>query len=162
MSKLVEENHILGFNKGISLQGVFPATLIVQVEEGVRFLHMLSIACGLLFQHSNALTHTKSLKQMKGHWFWLHTQVLGNTQAGLEPFIATKNVLSLSKRLLKAHTKAKETWFFFMHEDFTLKDQCAQPFTNRQCFGMSSFWRHHPSLYQKVAIDHQKSLPLTI
>ena len=118
---------------------------------------MISITCGLLFQHSNAFIHIKCLKQMKGYWFWLHTQVLGNTQAGLEAIIVTKNVLSLSKRLLKTHTKVIETWLFFMHENFTLKDQSTQPSTNRQCFGMSPFQRHHPTLHQKASINHQRA-----
>lgn len=91
-------------------------------------------------------------------------QVLRNTQAGPEPFIVTDNVLSLSKRCTYfgsvcaylEHIQKQRRQFFFMHKDFTIKHLSSQTCTNRQCFGMSSFWRHHPILYQKVATDHQE------
>lgn len=79
----------------ISLPDVFPAAF-AQVGEGGGFSHVLS---GLLLQQSKALIHIQCLKQLKGHWFQLHTQALGNTQAALETFRDTKNVLCLSKGL---------------------------------------------------------------
>lgn len=107
VSKLTEEKSIPGFTKGISLQDIFPATFIVQVGKGVGFLHMLSIACGLLFQHSNALSY--QMPETDEGTLVLITYPSPGKWAGLEPFTVTNNMLSLSNRLLKAHTKAKET-----------------------------------------------------
>lgn len=47
-SKLTEENHQIGFIKGISLQDIFPKTFIVQAGEEVGFLSMLNTACKLI------------------------------------------------------------------------------------------------------------------
>lgn len=96
LRKPIGENLTRGFTESISLPGVLPAAF-ARAGGGGGFSRVLSIACGLLLQQSNALIRTQCLKQLKGHWFQLHAQALGNARAALEPFRDTKNVLS--KRL---------------------------------------------------------------
>lgn len=132
----------LGFIKGIFLQDIFPKAFIVQAGEEVWFLHMLSITCKLLFQHSNAFTHIKCLKEMRDTNS--DTQVMGNTQSGLEQYLPRDYLKHMLRRFDFPPFRNILLWKTKAH---------------RQCSRMALFG-DTPSLYQKAAIDHHK-VPIT-
>lgn len=144
-SKLTEENHQLGFIKGISLQDIFPKTFIFSGQGG-------SWVFACYVQPTNCYFSIAIHLLLSNVWKIWGTLVLTPYPSPGKYSLWTITIFF--KRLLKAHVK--EAWFPFIQEHFALKDQNTQCSTHRQCPGMALFG-DTPSLCQNVATDHHKA-----